>query len=99
MLGLLQSMPRAASLAIVYTPAAHRRRGYARAGAARLSARLAERGVAKRYFHFDPANRAAQGLAQKLGGELVQAGSPLLATWSTMPFVPAGSIAVVLVAL
>jgi hypothetical protein len=39
-----------------------------------LSARLSERGVAKRYFHFDPANRAAQGLAQKICGELVQAG-------------------------
>jgi len=74
LLGLLHSTPRAASLAIVYTPTAERRRGHARAGAARLCARLAERGVAKRYFHFDPSNRAAQGLAQKLGGELVQAG-------------------------
>ena len=74
LLGLLHSTPRAASLAIVYTPTPERRRGHARAGAARLSARLAERGVAKRYFHFDPSNRAAQGLAQKLGGELVQAG-------------------------
>jgi hypothetical protein len=74
LLGLLQSTPRAASLAIVYTPAAERRRGHARTGVARLSARLAERGVAKRYFHFDPSNRAAQGLAQKICGELVQAG-------------------------
>ena len=74
MLGLLHNTARAASLAIVYTPAAERRRGHARAAIAGLSARLAERGVAKRYFHFDPANRAAQGLAQKIGGELVQAG-------------------------
>ena len=74
LLGLLHSTPRAASLAIVYTPGAERRRGHARAGVARLSARLSERGVAKRYFHFDPANRAAQGLAQKICGELVQAG-------------------------
>jgi hypothetical protein len=74
LLGVLHSTPRAASLAIVYTPAAERRRGHARAAIARLSARLAERGVAKRYFHFDPSNRAAQGLAQKVGGELVQAG-------------------------
>ena len=43
-------------------------------GIARLNAWLAERGVGKRYFHFDPSNRAAQGLAQKIGGELVQAG-------------------------
>jgi uncharacterized protein len=74
LLGLLHSTSRAASLAIVYTPTAERRKGYARAGVAALSARLAERGVVKRYFHFDPANRAAQGLAQSLGGELVQAG-------------------------
>jgi hypothetical protein len=74
LLGVLHSTPRAASLAIVYTPAAERRRGHAREGVVRLSARLAERGVAKRYFKFDPSNRAAQGLAQKLGGELVQAG-------------------------
>jgi uncharacterized protein len=74
LLGVLHSTARAASLAIVYTPAAERRRGYARTAIAALAARLAERGVAKRYFHFDPSNRGAQGLAQKLGGELVQAG-------------------------
>ena len=74
LLGLLHSTARAASLAIVYTPGPERRRGYARAAIAALSMRLAERGVAKRYFHFDPANRGAQALAQQLGGELVQAG-------------------------
>jgi RimJ/RimL family protein N-acetyltransferase len=74
LLGLLHNTPRAASLAIVYTPAAERRRGYARAASAALASRLAARGVAKRYFHFDPSNRGAQVLAQKLGGELVQAG-------------------------
>ena len=74
LLGVLHKTARAASLAIVYTPAAERRRGYARAAIAHLSARLEARGVAKRYFHFDPSNRGAQALAQKLGGELVQAG-------------------------
>ena len=74
LLGLLHSTARAASLAIVYTPTPERRRGHARMGIARLNAWLAEHGVAKRYFHFDPSNRAAQGLAQKIGGELVQAG-------------------------
>jgi GNAT superfamily N-acetyltransferase len=74
LLGVLHSTPRAASLAVVYTPPSERRRGYAKAAIARLSALLAARGVAKRYFHFDPSNRAAQGLAQKIGGELVQAG-------------------------
>jgi hypothetical protein len=69
LLGVLHSTPRAASLAVV-----DRHRGHARAAIAALSTRLAERGVAKRYFHFDPSNRGAQGLAQKLGGELVQAG-------------------------
>jgi hypothetical protein len=74
LLGVLHSTPRAASLAIVYTPAAERRRGHARTAIAALGNLLAARGVAKRYFHFDPSNRGAQALAQKLGGELVQAG-------------------------
>jgi RimJ/RimL family protein N-acetyltransferase len=43
-------------------------------GAALRIAQLVERGVPKRYFFVDPANRAAQGLAEKLGCELVQAG-------------------------
>jgi hypothetical protein len=74
LLGVLHSTPRAASLAIVYTPAAERRRGHARTAIAALGNHLAARGVAKRYFHFDPSNRGAQALAQRLGGELVQAG-------------------------
>ena len=74
LLGVLHNTARAASLAIVYTPPADRRKGYARRAAAALNERLAERGVAKRYFLVDPSNRAAQTLAQRLGGELVQAG-------------------------
>ena len=74
LLGVLQNTPRAAQLAIVYTPPADRRKGYATRAIAALGTQLVERGVPKRYFLVDPANRAAQALAQKLGGELVQAG-------------------------
>jgi len=69
---VLHGTPRAASLAIVYTPPAERRKGYARRAVAALSEQLAAR-VPKRYFFVDPRNRAAQALAQHLGGELVQA--------------------------
>jgi RimJ/RimL family protein N-acetyltransferase len=74
LLGILHNTPRAASLAIVYTPPADRRKGYARRAVAALSEQLVERGVAKRYFFVDPGNRAAQALARRLGSELVHAG-------------------------
>jgi len=72
-LGLLHNTPRAAALAIVYTPPAARRRGFARRAVGALNDQLAERGVGKRYFLVDPGNRAAQALAGRLGSELVHA--------------------------
>ena len=72
LLGISHSSPQAAALAIVYTPPAERRKGYARRAVAALSEQLAAR-VPKRYFFVDPRNRAAQALAQHLGGELVHA--------------------------
>jgi RimJ/RimL family protein N-acetyltransferase len=72
LLGISHSSPRAAALAIVYTPPAERRKGYARRAVAALSEQLAAR-VPKRYFFVDPRNRAAQALAQHLGAELVHA--------------------------
>jgi RimJ/RimL family protein N-acetyltransferase len=73
LLGVLHNTPRAASLAIVYTPPADRRQGYALRAVAALSDQLAGRGVLRRYFFVDPRNRAAQALAQRLGPELVHA--------------------------
>ena len=72
-LGVTHDTPRAAALAVVYTPPGDRRKGYALRAVAALRERLATR-VAKRYFFVDPRNRAAQALAQRLGSELVQAG-------------------------
>ena len=74
MLGVTHNTPRAAALAIVYTPAAERRKGFALRAVAALREQLAGRGVPKRYFFVDPRSRAAQALAQRLGSELVQAG-------------------------
>ena len=72
LLGVSHSSAWAAALAIVYTPPAQRRKGYARRAVAALSEQLAGR-VSKRYFFVDPRNRAAQALAQHLGAELVHA--------------------------
>jgi RimJ/RimL family protein N-acetyltransferase len=73
MLGLLQSTARAAALGIVYTPPEHRGHKYATSAVSALSAELLARGLEQRYFLIDPANRAAQALARKIGCELVQA--------------------------
>jgi RimJ/RimL family protein N-acetyltransferase len=73
MLGLLQSTPRAAALGIVYTPPEHRGQKYATSAVAALNAELLARGLERRYFFIDPANRAAQALSRKIGCELVQA--------------------------
>jgi len=81
-LGLLHNTPRAAALAIVYTPPAARRKGYARRAVAALNEQLAERGVAKRYFLVDPGSRAAQALARRLGAELVHASVDIDFTWA-----------------
>jgi RimJ/RimL family protein N-acetyltransferase len=73
LVGVSHSTPRAAALAIVYTPPAERRKGYALRAVAALREQLAERGVPKRYFFVDPGNRPAQAIAQRLGSELVHA--------------------------
>jgi predicted GNAT family acetyltransferase len=73
MLGLLQRTPRAAALGVVYTPPEHRGQGYASAAVAALNGQLLASGLEQRYFFIDPANRAAQALARKIGCELVQA--------------------------
>jgi len=74
MLGVLHQTPRAAALAIVYTPPADRRKGFAAAAVAALAVQLRERGIARRFVYIDPANAGAQALCRTLGCELVQAG-------------------------
>ena len=72
MLGVLRETRDAAAIGVLYTPPAHRERGYAAAIVDAFSRRLLERGMSRSYFCLEPSNSAAYAICQRLGYGVVQ---------------------------